>query len=215
MKSLLFKESPLLFFFVTLLFGIIDKLFIDSERKKLSALLFISYIIVVCMLLYMYRSPHRKNSYNRNIMIAPSDGLVKSINKINDDYTHVAIYLNLLDTHVQWFPLNGIVKSIVHKEGTFKPAYLLEKSKYNERVETVLYIPEIDEDIKIVQIAGQLARRIVNYSKIDNQVKRGDLLGMIKFSSRVDLFIPHNKIKLVLRVDDRLLGNKTIIGRVL
>jgi phosphatidylserine decarboxylase len=215
MKSLLFKESPLLFLFVTLLFGIIDKLFIDSERRKLSALLFIAYIIVVCMLLYMYRLPHRKNSYHRNIMIAPSDGLVKSINKINDEYTHVAIYLNLLDTHVQWFPLNGIVKSIVHKKGTFKPAYLLEKSKYNERVETVLYIPEIDEDIKIVQIAGHLARRIVNYSKVDNQVKRGDLLGMIKFSSRVDLFIPHKKIKLLLRVDDRLLGNKTIIGRIL
>lgn len=214
MNSLLFKESPLLFVFVTLLFGVIDKLFIGPGKRYISVYLFIGYVIMISALLYMYRLPQRRNAFPRNVMVSPSDGVVKSINQINSEYTHVAIYLNLLDTHVQWFPLSGIVKSIVYKEGSFNPAYLLEKSKYNERVETVLYVPEIDEDIKIVQIAGQVARRIVNYSKADKKVKRGSLLGMIKFSSRVDLFIPHNKIKILLRVDDSLVGNKTIIGRL-
>lgn len=220
MKSLLFKESPLLFVFVTLLFGLIDKVLLgfiaNKERKRhVSVYLFIGYIAVIILLLYMYRLPLRRNGYPKSVMVAPSDGVVKSIYPINSEYTHVAIYLNLLDPHVQWFPLGGLVKSVIHKEGSFNPAYMLAKSKYNERIETILYVPEIDADIKIVQIAGQVAKRIVNYSKPDNTVKRGTVLGMIKFSSRVDLFIPHHKIKILVKVNDELTGNKTIIGRLI
>jgi phosphatidylserine decarboxylase len=135
-----------------------------------------------------------------------------SIQKIDAVTTHVAIFLNIFDCHIQWFPINGIVKSVVHKKGRFHPAYMLNKSNYNERTETIIYIPEINDVIKVLQIAGQLARRIVTNVRPNVYVQRGDQLGMIKLGSRVDLFIPHNHVKLFINTGDRLIGNQTIVG---
>ena len=100
----------------------------------------------------------------------------------------------------------------LYEKGSFHPAYILNKSRYNERNETIMYVPQIDDEIKIVQIAGQLARRIVTYPKKDDELDRGELIGIIKLGSRVDLFIPHNKIKLLVNVGDVVIGNKTIFG---
>jgi phosphatidylserine decarboxylase len=149
-------------------------------------------------------------------MVAPCDGKVISILKLNEMTTHVAIYLSLLDPHVQWCPVNGTVLSCIHKKGTFNPAYMFHKSRYNERVETIVYVPQIDDEIKIVQIAGQVARRIVNYKdKKYDKFERGELMGLIKFGSRVDLFIPHHKVDLLMNQGDVLFGNKTIIGKMI
>jgi phosphatidylserine decarboxylase len=212
MKTLLFKESPLLLVVITLLVGLTDKLMIKKQYTKHSLHLFVLYLVIVLALMYMYRVPSNTIHFPKNAMVSPCDGVIKSIEKINHDFTHVVIFLNLLDAHVQWYPLNGVIRSIAIKEGTFNPAHILHKAKHNERVETILFIPEINEDIKIVQIAGQIARRIVHYGHVRQRVRRGDLQGMIKFSSRVDLFIPHNKIHLYVRVGDKVYGNQTIIG---
>jgi phosphatidylserine decarboxylase len=152
------------------------------------------------------------NNYPPKLLVAPCDGKIISISRINQRMIHIAIFIHLWDAHVQWCPINGIVESIVHKEGSFHPAYMLNKSKYNERIETVLYIPAIDDYIKIVQIAGQIARRIVMYKEEDDEVERGDIIGFIKLGSRVDLFVPHDKVKLLINIGDTVIGNKTIIG---
>ena len=147
--------------------------------------------------------------------MAPSDGVVKSVIDVNDTTTHVAIYLNIFDAHVQWSPVDGEIISVRRKEGQFHPAYLLEKSKYNERVETTIFSPYLEDEITVVQIAGQVARRIVNTKRSHDKVRRGDILGMIKLSSRVDLFLPTKKLRLLVNEGDRLLGNKTIIGEIM
>lgn len=211
MNSLLLQESPYLFLYWTLFVGIVDQVFIPKKYKYYSMTV---YVIVVSMLFYAYRLPVRINNYPSNLMVAPCDGKVISILQINDSTTHVAIYLSLLDTHVQWCPIDGIVLSSKHKSGSFHPAYMFHKSRYNERIETIVYVPEIENEIKIVQIAGQIARRIVNYKQNENDImERGELMGMIKFGSRVDLFVPHDDIELLLNVGDVITGNKTIIGR--
>ena len=209
MNTLLFHESPWIFVYLTISFGVIDYI-LGSKRKYYLVVL---YFVLLGVLMFMYRVPFRINRYPKNLLVSPCDGRVMSILELNDITTHVAIYLNLLDSHVQWSPVNGVVLSTVHKPGTFNPAYMFHKSRYNERIETIIYVPAIDDEIKIVQIAGQLARRIVNYKDKNDRVERGELIGMIKFGSRVDLFIPHNKIDLLINVGDIVFGNKTIIGK--
>lgn len=209
MNTLLFHESPWIFVYLTISFGVIDYI-LGSKRKYYLVVL---YFVLLGVMMFMYRVPFRINRYPKNLLVSPCDGRVMSILELNDITTHVAIYLNLLDSHVQWSPVNGVVLSTVHKPGTFNPAYMFHKSRYNERIETIIYVPAIDDEIKIVQIAGQLARRIVNYKEKNDRVERGELIGMIKFGSRVDLFIPHNKIDLLINVGDIVFGNKTIIGK--
>ena len=212
MNTLLFHESPWIFIYFTLVFGLIDYFFIPKRKYILVSV----YFIVVFIIMYLYRVPFRVNNYPSRLMASPCDGRVLSVLKINDITTHVAIYISLLDSHIQWCPVDGVVMSCTHKKGTFNPAYMFHKSRYNERVETIVYVPQIDDEIKIVQIAGQLARRIVNYKDRPNdKLERGELMGMIKFGSRVDMFIPHDKVDLLIGPGDTLLGNKTIIGTMI
>lgn len=209
MNTLLFHESPWIFIYLTLVFGMFDYFFIMDKKYIMVGL----YFVLLFVIMYLYRVPFRVNNYPARLMTAPCDGRVLSVLKINEITTHVAIYISLLDSHIQWCPVDGVVLSYTHKKGTFNPAYMFHKSRYNERAETIVYVPQIDDEIKIVQIAGQLARRIVTYKSDPNdRLERGELMGMIKFGSRVDMFIPHDKVDLHIRPGDTLLGNKTIIG---
>jgi phosphatidylserine decarboxylase len=214
MNSLLIHQSPLLFVGVSVAFGVMHLVVSQYKSAYVRHVLTI-YVITIAMLLFAYRVPLRTNAYPENYMICPSDGKIMSIYKINDITSHVAIYLNMLDAHVQWCPVDGTVISSTHRKGTFHPAYMLHKSRYNERVETIIYNPYIDDEIKVVQIAGQFARRIANFVHPHDEFERGDLFGMIKFGSRVDVFFPHDKIELLVHVGDRVLGNKTIFGKLL
>lgn len=209
METLLFQESSLLLIVVTVIFGLTDVIF-----QKYKVYIIVLYFIVLSFLLFFYRLPTRVNKYPSNILVAPCDGKVVGIQRINAVTTHVAIFLNIFDCHVQWCPVDGYIKSVIHKKGRFHPAYILNKSKYNERTETIIYLPQIDDEIKMVQIAGQIARRIVTHVQPDDYVNRGDRFGMIKLGSRVDLFIPHQHVKLLIHIGDKIIGNKTVIGTI-
>lgn len=214
MHTLFFRESPLLVLYITIIFGIIDQTLRNINYPQ-SGIVIIIYVTVLGLLMVFYRVPYRVNQYPSRFIVAPSDGVVKSVLRMNKRITHIAIYLNIFDAHVQWSPINGKVISVRYKEGRFHPAYLLEKSKYNERVETTIYSPMLDGTIKIVQIAGQLARRIATYVKPGDHLSRGELFGLIKFSSRVDVFLPSEKVNVLVKEGDRLLGNTTILGEIL
>ena len=111
--------------------------------------------------------------------------------------------MNIHNVHVQYAPLGGRVKSITHKAGEFHPAYFFEKSQYNERVETILETAV--GDIKVVQLAGQVARRIVSFLNVGEEIARGQPIGLIKFGSRVDMWIPSANInKIHVKEGDRL-----------
>jgi phosphatidylserine decarboxylase len=124
----------------------------------------------------------------------------------------ITIYLSIFDVHTQWFPVSGKITSITRKEGEFNLAHILEKSEYNERFTTIIQPNKIRGSVRIDQIAGQVARRIVNWSKKNTNVNRGDLLGMIKLSSRVDLYLPVNNVRLHVKKGDNVKGNETSIG---
>lgn len=124
-----------------------------------------------------------------NILYCPCDGVVKSVDVVEGHHIHIVIFLNVHNIHVQYAPADVIVKSIDHIPGSFHPAFMLQKSQYNERVEYVFH-HRVFGDILFSQIAGQLARRIKTFVRVGQHVKALSPIGLIKLGSRCDIYIP-------------------------
>lgn len=211
LQTALFRESLNLVFTLILILLIVVILYKKSKNiLKLSICIF---IILFLLLIWFYRIPDMSNfiKNDTNIM-APSDGIVKQINynKQTDSYT-IIVFLNIFDQHHQYYPISGTISNTSYKEGEFYPAYLLEKSKYNERFDTYI-ITEYGEQITVSQIAGQIARRIVNNSVQHTNVKQGEYMGMIKLSSRVDIEIPANNFNISITPNTRVKALETILA---
>jgi len=171
-KSVLLSESPYLLF---LSVGLI------LYRPRIGA-------AVLACLLYFYRLPHREVSTGAAV-VAPCDGRVKAVIRKPDGRTRIVVFLSPLDVHTQWIPCDGVVVSKKYTPGSFHPAYLLHKSRYNERC-TLKIQTRSGQVVKVTQITGQLVRRIACHPKVGQTVYQGQYYGMMKFSSRVDLTLP-------------------------
>lgn len=157
--------------------------------------------------LYFFRGPVVPiKEPNERVLYSPCEGTVMFATP-----RHVAVFLSPLNLHVQVFPASGTIESVVHKEGEFNAAYLFEKSQFNERVETVLATTHVGR-VRIVQYAGQLARRIVSFFKAGETAKSLQPMGLIKLGSRVDLILedPDSPLRTVV-----LTGQKLRMGDIL
>ena len=136
-------------------------------------------------MLWFFRDPEREIATGR--VISPADGVVQSIMPWKDGRTRVAIFMSPLNVHVNRAPLAGTVASVEHVPGGFVPAFNKE-SEHNERV--VWHFDTELGDIEMVQIAGAVARRIVPYVPQGSKVEQGERIGLIRFGSRVDVYLP-------------------------
>ena len=145
--------------------------------------------ILLLLLLYFFRSPRADFRSNDNQILSPSYGTIQNISN-NNNQICISIILKLNDVHTQYIPYTGNITSLKHINGTFNPLYLtsFEKTKNNERFYT--QIKTKFGYISIIQFAGMIARRIVNNLSTKTIAEKGDIFGMIKFSSRVDLIVP-------------------------
>lgn len=168
-------------------------------------------IFLMYFLFFFFRVPKmEKASIYRNPILSPSFGTVKDI-KVSNGYIHVIITLSLFDPHVQYVPYNGIIRKKIYKKGSFKPAYFLDKSQYNERMIT-MFDTNIG-DITVAQIAGMITRRIHNFGKQLQIMQQRQHLGFICFGSRVDILFPNSeKIKLGINVGEKVRGGETVIA---
>jgi phosphatidylserine decarboxylase len=165
----------------------------------------------VC-LIYFYRLPENElPNYSKNIITSPAHGTIVDVQTDDKQFYKIVIYLNIFDVHVQWYPTHGTITDKIYKKGEFNLAYLLEKSQYNEKLTTK--IKNEFGEVRIDQIAGQLARRISNWGVLKNNVRRGDPMGMIKLSSRVDIYLPKKKVKLLISNNTRVFGNISTIAQ--
>ncbi len=139
-------------------------------------------------MLWFFRDPEREIAQGR--VISPADGVVQSIMPWKDGRTRVAIFMSPLNVHVNRAPLAGTVTSVEHIPGGFVPAFNKE-SENNERV--VWHFDTELGDIEMIQIAGAVARRIVPYLPEGTKVEQGDRIGLIRFGSRVDLYLPRRR----------------------
>lgn len=174
-------------------------------------------LILILFLMYFYRVPNRDicPQTNTGDLLAVSDGVVKEI-----EYNHsrrtckVIVFLGLFDQHQQYYPTDAKISRVVYKQGTFQPAFLLEKSQHNERMETILLTTTSNHSstIRITQIAGQIAQRIVNHSCVGKHVKQGEWMGMIKLSSRVDVEFSLDDYEPNVVIGQKIFAKQTILA---
>jgi phosphatidylserine decarboxylase len=136
-------------------------------------------------MLWFFRDPERALGAGR--VLSPADGVVQSIDPWPDGRTRVAIFMSPLNVHVNRAPLAGLVRSVEHVPGGYVPAFNKDSDR-NERV--VWHFDTELGDIEMVQIAGAVARRIVPYVTSGTKVERGERVGLIRFGSRVDTYLP-------------------------
>ncbi|MFG1710241.1 phosphatidylserine decarboxylase [Nonomuraea sp. M3C6] len=152
-------------------------------------------------MLWFFRDPDRTPGEGR--VLSPADGVVQSIDPWPDGRTRVAIFMSPLNVHVNRAPLAGNVTSVQHVAGGFLPAFNKD-SDQNERV--VWHFETALGDIEMVQIAGAVARRIVPYLSAGAKVTQTERIGLIRFGSRVDIYLPEGMAPAVS------VGEKTVAG---
>ena len=173
-----------------------------SFTNSLFLILSILMFVFLAFTIFFFRDPEREVGKN---IVSPADGKVIKIKKIKDpdvgDSIKVSIFMSILDVHVNRMPMDGKILKIERVEGKFFPAYSEESEKNEKNI--ILAETKIGK-IKIIQIAGIFARRIVCYAKEGKNIAKGERIGMIKFGSRVDLILPKDKVRLRIRVNDKL-----------
>jgi phosphatidylserine decarboxylase len=175
-------------------------------------------VIFFLIILQFFRNPARLvPEEDDNIIYAPADGKVVVIEEaeepeyFKDKRLQVSIFMSPVDVHVNRNPIGGEVKYNAYHPGRYLVAWHPKSSTENER--TTMVIDNGSTEILLRQIAGALAKRIKNYVDVGDMVRQGEDFGFIKFGSRVDLFLPLGS-KLEVKLNQKVKGNKTIIGRL-
>ena len=170
--------------------------------------------LLILFSLYFFRDPQRVPLSNDGF-ISPGDGKIVQIIDIEDadigKAKQISIFLSVFNVHSQRVPISGKVISKAYNPGKFLAAFNHKASLDNEQT-VVMFETESGKMYKIKQIAGFIARRILNYMEPENRVERGQRLGFIRFGSRVDIIVPED-FQIDVSLGDMVRGNQTIIGR--
>lgn len=198
----------LIFFILTLL------LFAFSKVLGCVALI----LTVWCVT--FFRDPDRVTPHGDSLIVSPADGRVQKISKAvppselglgTSEMTRLSIFLSVFDVHVNRIPIRGKVKALHYHAGKFFNATLDKASEFNER-QSILIETKSKKHIAVVQIAGLIARRIVCNLDENQEVNAGERFGIIKFGSRVDLYLPKN-VKLQVLEGQYMIGGETVIAK--
>ncbi|MFN7038298.1 MAG: phosphatidylserine decarboxylase [Alphaproteobacteria bacterium] len=177
--------------------------------------------ILTIWCVFFFRNPDRVTPVGENFIISPADGLVqkiefasppKELNIGDEEMLRVSIFLNVFDVHVNRIPVSGTVKTLSYRPGKFINASFDKASVDNER-QAVLVTTKDGYQIAFTQIAGLIARRIVCELEEGEQVQAGERFGLIRFGSRMDVYLPKNVNPLVM-VGQRSVGGETIIAEL-
>jgi phosphatidylserine decarboxylase len=175
-------------------------------------------LVVTLFVVWFFRNPQRNTPEKDGLVISPADGRVIRIEETTSDeqpgptFQKISIFMNVFNVHVNRIPCSGEVRFIRYREGKFLSANLDKASSLNERNTVLLQTPD-GRQIITVQIAGLIARRIVCWLKEGMQVTRGERFGLIRFGSRVEVFMPIGSTLLV-RVGEKVRAGETPIGEL-
>ena len=174
-------------------------------------------ILILLLILQFFRNPVRNTIINDKHIISPVDGKVVNIEKVyekeyfKDERLQVSIFMSPFNVHVTRYPISGKVNFSKYHPGEYLVAWHPKSSEKNERT-TIVLDNEVVGEILYRQIAGALARRIVNYAEVGENVTQGKDAGFIKFGSRVDLFLPVDSI-LNIEINQHVRGGEDIISK--
>jgi phosphatidylserine decarboxylase len=176
------------------------------------------FLMVTLFAVWFFRNPPRRAPGNPHQVISPADGKVIRIEEVKaedpsgESVRKISIFMNVFNVHVNRIPYAGEVCSIRYREGKFLSANLDKASVLNERNSVVIRMAD-GREITTVQIAGLIARRIVCWLKEGMQVKTGERFGLIRFGSRVEVFLPLDS-KTLIQVGDKVRAGETPIGEM-
>ncbi len=196
------------------IFSILLFLFIPTFAPYLTGGLAIFYLLF----LQFFRNPSRNIPLASDELIyAPADGKIVVIEEteeneyFNDKRIQISIFMSPLNVHVNRYPIDGTIEYYQYHEGLYLVAMSPKSSLENERTSTVIKGKRVT--LLVRQIAGAVARRIINYAKVGQSVVQGTDMGFIKFGSRVDIFLPTNA-QIAVEIDQMVKGNQTVIARM-
>ena len=175
------------------------------------------FVVLACYFAYFFRSPTRTIAANEHHILSPADGTVTEISSVGvDDFVgepcnKIVIFMSVFNVHVNRSPINGEIKLQKYYCGRFRPAYKDEVGFENEH--HLIGIDRGDLRITVKQIAGILARRIVSWVTLDDRMKQGDIYGMIRFGSCLEIVMPE-RAQILVREGEKVQGGRTVLGRL-
>ncbi|UCE70052.1 MAG: phosphatidylserine decarboxylase family protein [Flavobacteriaceae bacterium] len=188
--------------------------YLDAEWLKISVQ--VAALLVLISILQFFRNPKRVAPKNFGEILAPADGKVVAIEEVEEtEYFHdrrmqVSIFMSPINVHVTRYPASGQVVYSKYHPGKYLVAWHPKSSAENERTTVVIQTPKFGK-IGYRQIAGAMARRIVNYAEAGESIQQGDDAGFIKFGSRVDLLLPLDCL-ITVKLHQKVVGAKTCIA---
>ena len=201
-------------FIVITLINLVSRNFI--ENTIINYTVGVISILILVLILQFFRNPKRVAIIDDNLITSPVDGKVVAIEKVyekeyfKDERIQISIFMSPVNVHVTRYALSGKIKFSKYHPGKYLVAWHPKSSEKNERT-TVVVENKIFGQVLYRQIAGLLARRIVNYAKVGESVKQGTDAGFIKFGSRVDLFLPLDA-KIKVEINQVVSGAEDIIA---
>jgi phosphatidylserine decarboxylase len=165
-------------------------------------------LLLTSFVAFFFRNPPRTIPQDPSIIVSPADGKVVKIDRVGS-VTKVSIFLSLFNVHVNRSPIAGKIEAVDYRKGSFKAAYNNAASIENER--NVIMVSDGRIKLVFIQIAGVVARRIVCWKQVGDTVEKGQLVGLIRFGSRVDILFPAGT-EATVNVGDRVRGGSSPIG---
>jgi phosphatidylserine decarboxylase len=204
----------LLFLSITIIDILIVEYFIENSTLKI--FIQIISLLILILILQFFRNPKRNTVISDDKILSPVDGKVVIIKKVfekeyfKDERLQISVFMSPINVHVTRYPSSGEIVFSKYHPGDYLVAWHPKSSEKNERTTIVLKTKTFGE-ILYRQIAGALARRIVNYAKVGANAIQGEDAGFIKFGSRVDLFLPLDS-KVKVKLNQKVFGGETVIS---
>lgn len=176
------------------------------------------FLLLTAFIGFFFRNPERLPPIGETMIASPADGKVIFVGEatenefLKEPRQKISIFMSLWDVHVNRVPVDGTVRNMRHHRGRFMAAWEDRASDENERNAMLIEAPN-GQSVVLVQVAGLVARRIVCYPAVGSYILRGQRMGLIRFGSRCDLYLPKGA-KIAVKVGDKVLGGETILGEL-
>lgn len=170
--------------------------------------------ILLLFVTYFFRDPEREIPSDANVVVSPADGKVVEIVTEKDpilgqSFKRISIFLSVFNVHIQRMPIRGKIEKVKYNQGKFLAAFNHKASLDNEQ--NTILISSGKTHVLVKQIAGLIARRLVCWVQSGDELERGQRFGLIRFGSRVDLFLPENS-RISVSIGDRVEGGSSVMG---
>jgi len=170
-------------------FRFLIPLFVSAALAFVLGLYLAAFLVMLlgAFVAFFFRNPNRAIPSDPRVIVSPADGRVVRVERVGK-VTKLSIFLSIFDVHVNRSPMAGRIETIDYKRGKFRPAFNHAASVENER--NIVMVAQGDIKLVFTQIAGIIARRIVCWKKVGDDVAKGEIIGLIRFGSRVDVLFP-------------------------